>query len=380
MTKENDFDMIIMNPIILESKCSPRLYPSPQNDYLFQNNEEITAYDQSCESDIIDQNFAARIIQRSWCSYRNKQLFRLLKHTICAAEHCLTTNILRKLQLSDAELLKDTSLSYKIRFRFAGEEFPPILVFKIFQHVGNCKNHYISGKRIIRPATEAAAASCKIMGHRKFYDLIIEDNLQYQRTKIADETDVVTMKDYMQYISSLDETPAYLGGKDNYWRMLTLTNLPRTTIMYDIMDYVQNKTLSQRLKDELPTLFSKPTTEEIQLQHIRTISQTRSPTPSISIPPTRSSTSTKAARKTQRRSYKARRKVSKMRKIYGLDKNKEEVLNNPTHHSYAQDGSQIITSCDQDKRSPAVHLTSDEEWEHEVDELYAWTQELSLDY
>ncbi|XP_072440448.1 uncharacterized protein CXorf58 homolog [Chiloscyllium punctatum] len=372
--------MIIMNPIILESKRSPRLYPSPQNDYLFQNNEETTAYDQSCESDIIDQNFAARIIQRSWCSYRNKQLFCLLKHTICAAEHCLTTNILRKLQLSDAELLKDTSLSYKIRFRFAGEEFPPILVFKIFQHVGNCKNHYISGKRIIRPATEAAAASCKIMGHRKFYDLIIEDNLQYQRTKIADETDIVTMKDYMQYISSLDETPAYLGGKDNYWRMLTLTNLPRTTIMYDIMDYAQNKTLSQRLKDELPTLLSKPTTEEIQLQHIRTISQTRSPTPSISIPPTRSSTSSKAARESQRRSYKARRKVSKMRKIYGLDKNKEEVLNNPTHHSYAQDGSQIITSCDQDKRSPAVHLTSDEEWEHEVDELYAWTQELSLDY
>ncbi|GCC22098.1 hypothetical protein chiPu_0000483 [Chiloscyllium punctatum] len=307
----NDFDMIIMNPIILESKRSPRLYPSPQNDYLFQNNEETTAYDQSCESDIIDQNFAARIIQRSWCSYRNKQLFCLLKHTICAA---------------------------------------------------------------------AAAASCKIMGHRKFYDLIIEDNLQYQRTKIADETDIVTMKDYMQYISSLDETPAYLGGKDNYWRMLTLTNLPRTTIMYDIMDYAQNKTLSQRLKDELPTLLSKPTTEEIQLQHIRTISQTRSPTPSISIPPTRSSTSSKAARESQRRSYKARRKVSKMRKIYGLDKNKEEVLNNPTHHSYAQDGSQIITSCDQDKRSPAVHLTSDEEWEHEVDELYAWTQELSLDY
>ncbi|XP_048397125.1 uncharacterized protein CXorf58 homolog isoform X2 [Stegostoma tigrinum] len=363
-----------MIPVMLESKGSPHLHPSPQSDLLFQNNKETTPR----KSDITDQNFAAQIIQRSWCSYRNKQLFRLLKHTICAAEHCLTTNILRKLQLSDVELLKDTSLSHKIRFRFAGEEFPPILVFKIFQHSGSCKNHYISGKRIIRPATKAAAASCKIMGHRKFYDLIIEDNLRYQRTKIADETDIVTMKDYMQYISNLDETPAYLGGKDNYWRMLTLTNLPRTTIMYDIMDYAQNKTLSQRLKEELPTLLSKPITEEIQLQHIRTISQTRSPCPATNIPPSRSSTSSKTARESQRCSYKARQKVSKMRKIYGLDKNKEEVLNNPTHHSHAQDGLQIITSCDQE-RSPAVHSPS-EEWEHEVDELYAWTQELSLDY
>ncbi|XP_048397126.1 uncharacterized protein CXorf58 homolog isoform X3 [Stegostoma tigrinum] len=327
----NDLDsIVIMIPVMLESKGSPHLHPSPQSDLLFQNNKETTPR----KSDITDQNFAAQIIQRSWCSYRNKQLFRLLKHTICAAEHCLTTNILRKLQLSDVELLKDTSLSHKIRFRFAGEEFPPILVFKIFQHSGSCKNHYISGKRIIRPATK--------------------------------------------YISNLDETPAYLGGKDNYWRMLTLTNLPRTTIMYDIMDYAQNKTLSQRLKEELPTLLSKPITEEIQLQHIRTISQTRSPCPATNIPPSRSSTSSKTARESQRCSYKARQKVSKMRKIYGLDKNKEEVLNNPTHHSHAQDGLQIITSCDQE-RSPAVHSPS-EEWEHEVDELYAWTQELSLDY
>ncbi|XP_067896601.1 uncharacterized protein CXorf58 homolog [Heterodontus francisci] len=367
-----------MDDIKLESKSSHRFSPILQNDHLLQNNKG-TSHMQKFESKTIDPNFAARIIQTSWCSYRNKQLFCLLKHTICAAEHCLTTDILRRLQPSDVELLKDTRMAYKVRFRFAGEEFPPILVFKIFQHTGNFKNQYFSGKRVIKPATEAAAASCRIMGHRKFYDLIIQDNLQYQRIKIADEVDIVTVKDYMQYTSNLDETPAHLGGRDNCWRMLTLTNLPRTTIMYDIVDYAQSRTLSQRLKEELPTLLSKPITEEILLQHIRTISQIRSPSPATQIPPRRSSISSKTSRESQRRSYKTRLKVSKMRKIYGLDKNKEEELNKPTHQSLAEDDSQFVKSCDQDKKSQVAYLASDEEWEHEVDKLYAWTQELSLD-
>ncbi|XP_072370138.1 uncharacterized protein CXorf58 homolog [Scyliorhinus torazame] len=364
-----------MDPIKLESSL-----PCLQNDCLLQNNKEIASHTQTSESKIIDPDFAARVIQTSWCSYRNKQLFRLLKHTICAAEHCLTTDILRKLQPADVELLKDTSMSYKVRFRFAGEEFPPILVFKIFQHIGNYKNQYFSGKRIIKAATEAAAASCKMMGHRKFYDLIIQDNLQYQRTKIAEEVDIVTMKDYMQYTSNLDETPAYLGGRDNCWRMLTLTDLPRTTIMYDIMDYAQSSILSQRLKKELPILLSKPITEEIQLQHIRTISQTRSPCPATQFPPRRSSISSKTSRESQRRSYKTQLKVSKMRKMYGLDEIKQDERNKPTQHNLAQDGPQFVTSCDQDKKSQVAYLASDEEWELEVDELYAWTQELSLDY
>lgn len=28
---------------------------------------------------------AVKIIERTWCSYRDKQMFRLLKHAICAA-------------------------------------------------------------------------------------------------------------------------------------------------------------------------------------------------------------------------------------------------------------------------------------------------------
>ncbi|XP_072900682.1 uncharacterized protein CXorf58 homolog isoform X5 [Hemitrygon akajei] len=273
-TSEKCCELLTMDLKELKSKSSP-CCESLQKDHILLNSQETKVHMHKSELKIIDPDSAARIIQTSWISYRNKQLFRLLKHTICAAEHCLTTDILRKLQPSEAELLKDIKMAYKVRFRFAGEEFPPFLVFKIFQHTGNYKNQYLSGKRIIKPATEAAAASCKIMGRRKFYDLIIQDNLQYQRMKVADEADIVTAKDYMQYASNLDETPACLGGRENYWRMLTLTNLPRTTIMYDIVDYAYSRTLSQRLKEELPILLSRPSTERIQLQHIRTLSQTR---------------------------------------------------------------------------------------------------------
>ncbi|XP_072900676.1 uncharacterized protein CXorf58 homolog isoform X1 [Hemitrygon akajei] len=377
-TSEKCCELLTMDLKELKSKSSP-CCESLQKDHILLNSQETKVHMHKSELKIIDPDSAARIIQTSWISYRNKQLFRLLKHTICAAEHCLTTDILRKLQPSEAELLKDIKMAYKVRFRFAGEEFPPFLVFKIFQHTGNYKNQYLSGKRIIKPATEAAAASCKIMGRRKFYDLIIQDNLQYQRMKVADEADIVTAKDYMQYASNLDETPACLGGRENYWRMLTLTNLPRTTIMYDIVDYAYSRTLSQRLKEELPILLSRPSTERIQLQHIRTLSQTRSASPVTQTLPHRTSKLLKAGKESQRRSHKARMKVSKMRKVYGLDKNKEEEKKTSVCHSPALDDSQFYTSSDQEEKDEVTHLTSEEEWEHEVDKLYAWTQKLSLD-
>ncbi|XP_069746152.1 uncharacterized protein CXorf58 homolog isoform X3 [Narcine bancroftii] len=360
----------------VESEGSPCSCESLENEHILLNSQEITVHMHDSESKIIDPDSAARIIQTSWFSYRNKQIFCLLKHTICAAENCLTTDILRKLQPSESELLKDTKMAHKVKFRFAGEEFPPILVFKIFQHTGNYKNQYLSGKRIIKPATEAAAASCKIMGRRKFFDLIMQDNLQYQRTKVADEIDIVTAKDYAQYTSNLDETEACLGGRDNYWRTLTLTNLPRTTIMQDIIDYAHSRTLSQPLKDEMPILLSKPITEKIRLQQMRTISQARSASPATFAHLNRPTVLLKAG-KESRRSYKARAKVSKMRKIYGL--NKKEEPNKPTAHNSAQDDIQYVTSSDQEEKDQVTYSSSEEEWEHEVDKLYAWSQNLSLD-
>lgn len=39
---------------------------------------------------------------------------------------------------------------------------------------------------------------CKIMGKKKFYHQIMEDERLFQKFKITDEIDIVTLKDYMQ--------------------------------------------------------------------------------------------------------------------------------------------------------------------------------------
>ncbi|MEE6469296.1 hypothetical protein FKM82_008568 [Ascaphus truei] len=222
----------------------------------------------------IERGVAAARIQWVWRCHRNRKLFKLLKHTARAAETCATYGILRKVSPLEAELLRDPGMQCKVRFRFAGHEFPPFIVFKIFHRSGGYGNRYISGKRIINPSSEAAADACKLMGQRAYYDQMICDEQEYQKRKITDVMDVATLKDYMQYISHLDETPAHLGGRDNCWRRLSLKNLPRTTIMYDIVDYAESGTLSERLKKEMELLLQMPHTEEdVQQRQLSAVTQ-----------------------------------------------------------------------------------------------------------
>ena len=56
---------------------------------------------------------------------------------------------------------------------------------------------------------------------------------------------------------------------------LPLSVLPRQTIFYDIVDYLYNHKMSHQLQEELPSLLSRPFSEDVQLQHIRIISQLR---------------------------------------------------------------------------------------------------------
>ncbi|XP_078002750.1 uncharacterized protein CXorf58 homolog isoform X4 [Phascolarctos cinereus] len=221
----------------------------------------------------IEKTQAAEVIQRAWFSHMDKIIFQLLKHTICAAENCVTHEILKKVCPSEAALVKDPSVQCKVRFRFGGKNFPPFIVFKIFLHTGGHGNKYFSGKNTLRPSSEAVVDACKLMGNRKYYDQIIQDQLQFQKYKVADEVDVVTMKDYMHFTSFLDETPAYLGGKSNCWRRLSLENFPKTMIMYDIMDYATSGTLSDRLQKELKYLLQKPKSKEMHHDQLRIVSQ-----------------------------------------------------------------------------------------------------------
>ncbi|XP_027818993.1 uncharacterized protein CXorf58 homolog isoform X2 [Ovis aries] len=145
-----------------------------------------------------NKDVSAHMIQKAWLSHLDKTVFQLLKHTICAAEHHVTHEILKKVSPLEAELVKDPCMKCKVRFRFSGEIFPPFIVFKIFLHTEGHGYKYFSGKKFLKPSSEAEADAYKIMGRKKFYHQIKEDERLFQKFKITDDTDIVTLKDYMQ--------------------------------------------------------------------------------------------------------------------------------------------------------------------------------------
>lgn len=65
----------------------------------------------------IKRVIAARVIEKAWLAYRDKKMYKLLKHATCAAESSLSYEILRKISPKEANLLKDKGLPVKVRFR-----------------------------------------------------------------------------------------------------------------------------------------------------------------------------------------------------------------------------------------------------------------------
>uniref|UniRef100_A0A8W8J029 Uncharacterized protein n=1 Tax=Magallana gigas TaxID=29159 RepID=A0A8W8J029_MAGGI len=316
-------------------------------------------------------------IERQWIAYRDKQMFRLLKHAVCAAENSLSKEILRKVCPKEAELLDDKVQQVRVRFRFGGQEFPPMIFFKIFIHTEGKGVKYLSGKRVIKPASEASEDSLRHMGNRRFYDQMLQDAMYNQQYRVTDEIDVTTLKDYMQYLANVDEAPASLGGKENYWRKLTLDILSRRTIFYDVIDYLYNQRITPRLRQEIPILVQRPVSQEIKVQHIRAISTLRSESIPVGAPLTtpKSKMSGYGSHPiSSRRSRQAKARASKLRKMYGLDREGSKLLDSrePTAVSEEPDDyfdKYGITGEDGEEG---------EEWEREASKLYEWTQELSF--
>lgn len=326
---------------------------------------------------------AALMIEKAWIGFRDRQMFRLLKHSLCAAENSLSYEILRKVSPKEADFLADKSQQVRVRFRFGGEEFPPMIFFKIFIHSQAQKVKYMSGRKMIRPASEAAEDSLRQMGNRIFYDQILQDTIRQQQQAVCDEVDITTLKDYMQYISSLDESPAYQGGKENYWRKLTLDVLPRHTIFFDVVDFAYNNRVTPRLKQEIPLLLSRPVTQEVQVRHIKAISKMRTPIyPFGPLPtPSKSKMSMGGASRSQlssRRSKQAKLRALKMRQLYskgdtGVPEGDNVLDDEDDVHGYKEndrDRAFVEDGEDIDEE--------DEEWDREGSKLYEWTQELSF--
>ncbi|XP_065771357.1 uncharacterized protein CXorf58 homolog isoform X3 [Muntiacus reevesi] len=234
-------------------------------------------------------------------------------------------------------------------------------------------------KHTICAAAEADAY--KIMGEKKFYHQIKEDERLFQKFKITDDKDIVTLKDYMQYSSHLDEIPASSGGRNNHWRRLSLENIPRTMIMYDIVDYAESGIISNRLKREMKYLLQRPKTEEMHQHQLQIVSEVRSPLFLSSLQPLyRPYQQQSQIRHLGRRSKQALIKVEKMKRAYKMAKEKNASVGSEPKMDIpgAKQKETVVLSTPSFDIVKVKELLSDDELEKEEKELFAWCQDLFI--
>ena len=298
--------------------------------------------------DILRRQAAVRRIEKWWRRVRDRRIFRIFKEAICAAEKSLTRDVIRKLSPSDAALLQDPAVRARIKFRLGGESYPPVILYKIFFSKDLIHVQYMSGKTMIRPSTEAAEDASRQMSHRAMLDQMLTDACYHPKQKIQDEIDVATVKDYMQYRSILDESPAYIGGKGNSWRTLSASSLPRHSTMYSIAELLA-KTAHSGEGASVPTRYV----------HSREQIQNALDPPQV-LP--KAAASVRSGRTSSRRSWQARERVEKMRQTY--------IQRNPT-----------TTPVPQPPVPPSKVMENSEEgegsdWESDALMLYQWTKGL----
>ncbi|KFO22347.1 hypothetical protein H920_16267, partial [Fukomys damarensis] len=262
------------------------------------------------------RDISAQKIQRAWLIRLDKIIFQLLKHIICAAESCGTHEILKNVSPLEAELVKDPSMKCKVRFRFSGETFSPFIMFKIFLHTEGRGYKYFSGKNLLKLSSETVVDACKMMGKKKFYEQIMEDERLFQKFKVTDYVDIVTTQDYM------------------------------TMMMYDIVNYAESGIKSARLQKEMKYLLQRPRTEEMRQHQLQIVSEVRCPSLVNLQPLYRPYQQQSKMRHLGRRSKQAQMKVEKMRKPFMTPKKKDasEVTVSLTHTEFIVLGS-IQIAC-----------------------------------
>ncbi|XP_036436210.1 putative uncharacterized protein CXorf58 homolog [Colossoma macropomum] len=294
---------------------------------------------------------SARRIQEFWRSYQDRKLFHLLMNTVRSAEQCVTPAVLRQFSPLEANLLTDRSLQCKVRFRFSGPQFPPVIVFKIF-HTGRGRR-YLSGKKLFRPSNQATADSCRMMGNRRFMELLMEDEDQWHGREISDPIDITCMRDYVQYSSHLDELPACVGGRENGWRRLSLQVLTRDRVTDPVVDKLEKEALSRPSR---PLRFP-------------------------AVPPSSAVSSRRSARA---QSISARRKLlyTRREEQRALGEDQEEKQ---THSVISININQMNDEDGADEElinpdpSSLLELDEDSQWEEEAEKLCCWTGQLTID-
>jgi hypothetical protein len=78
---------------------------------------------------------AQRKICRVWRRYSHIRVFAYFKQLICFKNHGHPVALLRCVCPQEAALVSDPSSGMFVRFRLAGEKFPPMIVYKLFTSV-----------------------------------------------------------------------------------------------------------------------------------------------------------------------------------------------------------------------------------------------------
>ncbi|XP_046695838.1 uncharacterized protein CXorf58 homolog isoform X2 [Silurus meridionalis] len=316
-----------------------------------EEEEEEEEEDTSCEM----FEMCARRIQDCWRSHQNRKVFQLLMRTVCSAEACLTPALLQQLSPQEANLLRDPSLQCKVRFRFAGPLFPPVIVFKVF-HTGR-GGSYLSGKKLFQPSNQATADTCRMMGNRKFMNLMMEDENHWQGRTIWHPAEVMCTRDYMQFSSHLDKLPACVGGRGNGWRCLSLKPLRGG----GGKGVEGGKGVAVTCRGSCRSLVAPPP----------------------------SAVSSSGPRTPKRRSARAQAVAAHMRNIYRLqqeEKDRDEEVNASPRLGHMTD-SQMMKHKEDEKddfiSDAFTRLTLcdkiDCDWEEEAELLCSWSNQLSLD-
>jgi hypothetical protein len=81
---------------------------------------------------------------------------------------------------------------------------------------------YFSGHRVIQVGTKAAMDSCSMMGARVYRQCYEVEQQFHEAFGVYDTYEVDSRMEFVQYLNSMDERPAYLGGRNNGWRELTI--------------------------------------------------------------------------------------------------------------------------------------------------------------
>lgn len=347
-----------------------------EHDHMYMAEEEMSLEQIEHEA----RNAAATMIQSWWVFHHNRAVFARLKNALKQSSGAIAMEVLRRLCPAEASLLSDPTFEPVVRFRLGGTQFPPRVFFKVFLTQGSSAIVYLSGKKMIKPATEAAADSLEQMGKRKFIDLMVEDSwLQQQTAGLKDELDVTSMKEYMHYTSAVDNRPAWLGGRDNGWRPLEPTE--RHGVLMDFVEYAHGGVPSTRLLQKVPNL-REPEPLAVLQEKLRIV-QERANQASL-----RLNLKDKKSAKMEKNARK--RHLDKMRELYGL-----KPAGSPDGGRSATPQVDLVpvdlggrgSQMDIQYRSDSGRLLFSEDDEEDDDDkldamersLFSWTQDLPID-